>query len=146
LTQAEALKPDAVLLAVGANDATHFTPAAKLKAQLTQIVDGLCQSNPNVKIVVTGCPQMGSIPRFLQPLRWFAGTQTARINTVFAAIQAKENIVWAHIADKTGAAFEKHPALFAFDKFHPNARGYALWLPVLDEALWEALSRSRTKE
>jgi lysophospholipase L1-like esterase len=139
------LHPDLVLLSVGANDATHFTPSSRLMAQLVAIVNLLRAGNPRVKIVVTGCPQMGSVPRFQQPLRWFAWTQTARINCVFLRFAAQEDVVWAHIADRTGSIFAKDPSLFADDQFHPNDRGYAVWLPVLDEAIDQALKTYRVK-
>jgi lysophospholipase L1-like esterase len=135
LAEAALLKPDLVLLCVGANDATHFTSSAKLHSALEIIVTMLRASSPEVTIVVTGCPQMGSVPRFAQPLRWFAGTQTARINRVFSAIVSERHLAWSHIADRTGSIFQQDPTLFWEDKFHPNARGYAVWLKVLDETL-----------
>jgi lysophospholipase L1-like esterase len=134
LPEACALKPDIVLLSVGANDATHFTSTSALLMQIVAIADGLRKSSPRVKIIVTGCPQMGAVPRFAQPLRWFAGVQTARINAVFRKAVVSRHIIWAHIADRTGAAFKRDPSLFANDKFHPNGRGYALWIPVINEA------------
>ena len=136
---AAALRPDLVLLAVGANDATHFTPGAKIRSTLCQIIDSLRQSSPHVKIVVTGCPQMGSVPRFQQPLRWFAGIQTWRVNEVFANVVAAKHVGWAHIADRTGIAFSNNPHLFASDNFHPNARGYALWCAVINPVLANAI-------
>jgi acyl-CoA thioesterase-1 len=139
LAEAVQLRPDIVLLSVGANDATHFTSAEMLRHELEEIIDRLRRAQPAVRIVVTGCPQMGSVPRFLQPLRWFAGTQTARLNAVFATVVASRPIVWAHIADRTGPIFAKDPTLFAPDNFHPNARGYAVWISVIDQALDRAL-------
>jgi lysophospholipase L1-like esterase len=139
LADAVALKPDIVLLSVGANDATHFTSGSALKSQVEVVIDSLQKASPSVKIVVTGCPQMGSIPRFAQPLRWFAGTQTTRVNSVFRSIAASRNITWARIADDTGETFRKDPTLFASDKFHPNKRGYAVWMPTLNRALDSAL-------
>ena len=140
LKDAAALRPDLVLLSVGANDATHFTPSSKLSSELNTIVTALIQANPDVKIVVTGSPQLGSVPRFAQPLRWFAGSQTARVNRVFAKVVQARKLTWAHIADETGSIFAKDHTLFAADDFHPIAIGYAVWMPILNKALDQALT------
>ncbi|MCA1612368.1 MAG: hypothetical protein LC780_16315, partial [Acidobacteria bacterium] len=49
-------------------------------------------------------------------------------------------LTFAAIAERTGPAFRRDRTLFASDRFHPNARGYALWAAVLDEALDAALA------
>jgi lysophospholipase L1-like esterase len=134
-------KPDIVLLAVGANDVTHLTSMASLEESLVSIITRLRQENPNVQIVVTGSPAMGSVPRFPWPVKQLAAHRTRQVNAVYVRLGAKYNLVFAPIADKTGPAFLADPSLFAIDKFHPNARGYALWTPVLNDALDIALTR-----
>lgn len=150
LPAAVRLKPDLVLLAVGANDVTHFTPGGKITAGLTAIVTGLATARPGVGIALTGSPDMGTVRRFAQPLRWLAGTQTARVNRAVdrAMVSSRGQnaaLVFAPIARETGPYFRKDASLFAPDRFHPNDRGYATWLPVLNAALDQALSRSKNK-
>lgn len=137
--RAAALKPDIVLIAAGANDSTHFTPSAEVARDLAGIIAGLRAANPQVKIVATGCPYMGSIPRFAQPLRWFAGTQGRRINAAIVPVLNRYGVVNADIDHATGPAFSQDPSLFSGDRFHPDNRGYALWTTVLDHALDQAL-------
>ena len=133
------LKPDVVLLAVGANDATHFISSRSIGADLTTILNGLEAARPGVRIVLTGSPDVGTARRFAQPLRWLAGVETARVNTILEPIGRQHGAVWAPIARVTGPLFARDPTLFAVDRFHPNARGYATWLPVLDSGLDKAL-------
>ena len=133
------LKPDLVLLAVGANDATHFTSGRRIGTDLTAILNELATARPGVRIVLTGSPDVGTARRFAQPLRWLAGVETARVNAVMQPIGQQHGAVWAPIARATGPLFARDPTLFAPDRFHPNARGYATWLPALDAALDEAL-------
>ena len=135
LVKGARLRPDIVLLAVGANDATHFIPNRRIRSNLNMIISALHSANPAVTIVVTGCPQMGSIPRFLTPLSWIAHLQTARVNRQFASPAHNHDVIWVHIADETGAIFARNPGLFAPDEFHPNAQGYAVWLRFLNEGL-----------
>jgi len=57
---------------------------------------------------------------------------------MFVAEAARLGLIFAPIAEKTGPLFRADPSLFAADRFHPNDRGYATWIPVLNEALARA--------
>lgn len=140
LSAAVALKPDVVLLAIGANDATHLTSGAGLRSQMEQITSGLIAANCNVKIVLTGSPAMGSVKRFPWPIRQFMGLRTQQINSAYALVIAHQKLTFAYLADKTGVAFAQHPEYFAADNFHPNDAGYATWIPVVNSALDTALA------
>lgn len=140
LPKAVALKPDIVLISVGANDVTSLTNPVKAKKDLAETIDSLIAANCDVKIVITGAPDMGSIPRFAQPLRWLAGLATTRLNSSLLALVKDKNITPAPIASETGPVFRQNPELFANDKFHPDANGYELWAKTINTALNEALS------
>jgi lysophospholipase L1-like esterase len=139
LPQAERLRPDVVLLAVGANDETHFTRAQSLRTDLAALLTGLTMANPRVRVVLTGSPDVGTVPRFAQPLRWLAGVRTRQVNAAMESVCHEHAMTWAPIALETGPLFARDRGLFAPDRFHPNGRGYATWMPVLDTALDEAL-------
>jgi lysophospholipase L1-like esterase len=141
LSEAAKLRPDLVLIAAGANDATHFTNGKAIGESLQRIVDGLRRANPQVKIIVTGSPAMDSVSRFPIGAKQLMGLRTQQVNTVVARLVAANDLSWARIAQKTRAAFLADPTLFAADKFHPNARGYALWQPVINEAIDATLTK-----
>jgi lysophospholipase L1-like esterase len=63
------------------------------------------------------------------------------VNRMFTREARSLDLVLAPIAEKTGPAFRRDRSLFHPDRFHPNARGYALWTAVLNEALAQALAR-----
>jgi len=138
---AAALRPDAVLIAAGANDVTNLTSTSSVQRDLRTLVERLRGSNAEVRIVVTASPDVGSARRLAQPLRWVAGWRTEQINAAIAKVVAERGLTLAPIAQRTGPLFRKDPRLFAADRFHPNARGYATWTPVLDAALDRALGR-----
>jgi lysophospholipase L1-like esterase len=140
LPKAAAYKPNVVLIGVGANDATHFTSGSSIQSSLQKIITGLRQANCNVRIIVTGSPAVDGARRFPWPIRQLMGLRTRQVNNAFAPIITKDNLTLAPIALKTRAAFIADPTLLAADKFHPNARGYALWIPVVNNALNTALS------
>jgi lysophospholipase L1-like esterase len=138
LPAAVALRPDVVLLSAGANDVTHLTTIRSMRADLRAIVRGLTAANPGVRIVITGSPDMGSPPRIPRLLRGIATCRTRQVNRMFRAEAETDGLLFAEIAEKTGPQFRRDHSLFAADRFHPNDRGYATWLPVLNEALAEA--------
>ena len=130
--------PDLVLIAVGANDITHLTPPSSVVSSIRHTITKLQQQNPNVRIVLTGSPDMGSVPRFPQPVRWFAGERTKSLNAHIIKLTSEKHVYFAPIAQQTGPEFRKHPELFAADKFHPTTDGYDLWTPVIIKTLQEA--------
>lgn len=132
-------RPDLVLLGVGANDVTHLTGAGRLRTDLEAIVAHLRSRRCDVRIVLTGAPELGAVPRLAQPLRFVARLRTRRLNEVFAAVAGERGLVFAPIARETGPQFTRDRSLFAADGFHPNARGYATWVPVLDRAVARAV-------
>jgi lysophospholipase L1-like esterase len=139
LPQAAARRPDVVLIAVGANDVTHLTKNSAVYGALAVTIARLQAANSNVRIVLTGAPDMGAPPRLPQPLRWLAGRRTVSLNNKLQRLVHPPGVIFAPIAAKTGPAFRAHPKeLFAADKFHPTAAGYRLWTPVLIDALQRA--------
>lgn len=139
LPAAESARPDLVLIAVGANDVTHLTRIRSVEHSLVQIILRLRAANAHVVIVLTGSPDMGAPPRVPRLLRPIAGWRNKRLNVMFESVAAANGITFAPIARATGRFFRQDHSLFAGDRFHPNARGYATWLPTLDRAIGDAL-------
>jgi len=140
LKTGEALKPDVVLLSVGANDVTHLTSITSIRKSLRGIVQRLKAANPAMAIVVTGSPDMETAPRIPRLLRPIAGWRTEQVNGMFQEVARESGLTFAPIAKVTGPLFRRDPTLFDSDRFHPNDRGYATWIPVLNGALAEALA------
>lgn len=141
LPAAESARPDLVLIAVGANDVTHLTRIRFVEHSLVQIILRLRAANAHVVIVLTGSPDMGAPPRVPRLLRPIAGWRTKRLNRMFESVATANGVTFAPIARATGRFFRQDRSLFAGDHFHPNARGYATWLPTLDRAIGDALHK-----
>lgn len=137
------LRPDVVLLSAGANDVTHLTSVGSMRDDLRAIVQTLTAANAGVRIVTTGSPDMGSPPRIPWLLRGIATVRTRQVNRMFREESARYQLVFAPIAEVTGPLFRRDRSLFASDRFHPNDRGYATWVPVLNEALARAIRAGR---
>ncbi len=137
---AEHLRPDLVLIAVGANDVIHLTCIRSVRTNIMHIVERLLAANPNIVIVMTGSPDMGAPPRVPRILRPIASFRTKQVNRIFASVAQSTGTAFAPIAVATGPLFRRNRDLFAADHFHPNERGYATWLPTLYRALDEAIA------
>lgn len=138
--QAASFKPDIAVVAVGANDITHLTHIESVRTSLIDTIRQLRAAHADVRIIVTGAPDMGSPPRIPQPLRWLAGERTIEMNDMVLSLVGSQNLTFAPIADETGPAFRRDHTLFAADNFHPNANGYKLWNDVLVKAVDTALT------
>ncbi len=139
LPRLEAFRPDVVLLDVGANDVTHLSSARSLRNDLGTIIDLLVELNCDVKIIVTGTPDMSTPPRIPGLLQGIAGWRTEVLNEVFRDQVERRELTFAPIAEETGPLFETDPTLFSEDEFHPNDRGYQTWIEVINPALDRAL-------
>ncbi len=135
LPQALGFKPDVVLIAVGANDVTHVTATKSVEASLEHIIADLQHQNPHIRIILTGSPDMGSVPRFPWPVRQLADHKTKNLNRMATQLASKHHQTFAPVAAQTGPTFRAHPELFAADNFHPTNDGYALWIPVINAAI-----------
>lgn len=137
LEPAAALGPDVVLVAAGANDVTSLRRIGAVTKDLRAVVRRLREASPDVRIVLTGSPDVGSSPRLAQPLRAVAGIRTRRMNGAIRGLVAREGLSFAPIAARTGPQFRRDRTLFSDDRYHPDARGYATWRAPLAEALRE---------
>jgi lysophospholipase L1-like esterase len=129
-----AIRPTVVFITVGANDTTHVTLRGPFRRDYERILAGL---PPTVRqIVILGVPDMGAPPRLAQPLRAVAGWRGRSLDTDVRHLAARTpRAVYVDIAGKTGPAFRAHPAIyFAWDRFHPNDAGYALWARAVAQA------------
>jgi lysophospholipase L1-like esterase len=144
LAAAASLRPDVALISLGANDVIHLTSLRAVRRDLLEIVRGLRKGNASMAIVLTGSPDMGAPRRIPWLLRPVASWRTRAINRLFTEVVAEEGLTFAPIALETGPLFRRDHTLFFTDDFHPNDRGYATWIPILNRALETALRKHET--
>ncbi len=116
---------ETVYVSVGANDTVHLTRAWDFRRRYEQVLEALPDG---ADVVLLGVPDMGSTPRFAQPLRFVAGVRGGTIDAVIADLAAVPGRTYVDIAGQTGPAFRRDPGnLFAADDYHPSDDGYARW-------------------
>ena len=147
----DVMRPDVVLIMVGANDVTHRierTAAVRALEQTVRRIRAL-----GSEVVVGTCPDLGTIQPIRQPLRslmkrW--SRDLAAAQTV-AVVEAGGRTV--SLGDLIGPEFDESPhEMFSKDRFHPSAAGYAraaaALLPSVCAALgvWGADTSDRSPE
>ena len=132
-------RPDVVFISVGANDTTHLIGTDRFGATYADVLDRLAPlMAPAGRVVLLGVPAMGTIPRFLEPLRTLAGVRGERLDDEVAAHATERGLTYVDIAGETGAAFSESPdTTYAADDYHPSDAGYALWADAVVDALAE---------
>jgi lysophospholipase L1-like esterase len=135
---AEGLRPDVVVIMVGANDVTHRQRSADAVRSLDAAVRRIRESG--AEVIVGTCPDLGSIEKIPIPLRYLArrySRELAAAQTI-AVVEAGGRSV--SLGDLLGKEFQARPLeMFSSDQFHPSAFGYsraaAAMLPSVATAL-----------
>ncbi|MGW6918476.1 SGNH/GDSL hydrolase family protein [Kitasatospora sp. NPDC054939] len=116
-------RPDIAVIMVGANDVTRHSPAQVAVRQLGEAVAALRANG--CEVVVGTCPDLGTIKPVRPPLRWVArrlSRQLAAAQTI-AVVEAGGRTV--SLGSLLGPEFAARPEMFASDRYHPSAQGYA---------------------
>ncbi|GAC1340534.1 MAG: hypothetical protein NVSMB29_09580 [Candidatus Dormibacteria bacterium] len=138
------LRPDIVLVVVGANDVTHRTRRALAGRDLRRVIDGCVQTG--AQVVVAGVPAVGTTRRVAEPLRSVIRWAAHRLDQTWRAETAATAAVRVELAAETGPAFAADRTLFSPDLFHPNDAGYALWARVLEPGVMRAYRQGGGRE
>jgi lysophospholipase L1-like esterase len=125
---------DAVLVALGVNDALRFSSPARWAADLTALVDALRERVGPAPVFLAATPPIGRFPALPQPLRAALGLR-ARLLDVAAAGLAPRLAAVTHLP----LALPVTPELFCADGFHPGPEGYRQWGALLAAGMAEGL-------
>ncbi|MEH0843458.1 SGNH/GDSL hydrolase family protein [Micromonospora sp. CPCC 205711] len=130
--------PDVAVILIGGNDVTNRTPPGLAVRYLVDAVRALRAAG--CEVVVGTCPDLGAIQPIQPPLRWLArrwSRQLAAAQTV-AVVEAGGWTV--SLGDMLGPRFAAEPTrMFAWDRFHPSAEGYAMAAAALLPTVLSAL-------
>lgn len=71
--------PDLVLICIGSNDVTHQTSLGDFHHRYVSVLSQLPAATP---VVVLGVPDLGSVTRLAQPLRFIVGARANQLDDV----------------------------------------------------------------
>ncbi|MET7880406.1 SGNH/GDSL hydrolase family protein [Micromonospora sp. DT68] len=137
-------EPDIAVILIGGNDITNRTPRGLAVRYLVEAVRTL--RGAGCEVVVGTCPDLGAIRPIQPPLRWLAhrwSRQLAAAQTV-AVVEAGGWTV--SLGDLLGPRFNAEPhRMFAWDRFHPSAEGYAVAAAALLPTMLSALGAGQER-
>jgi lysophospholipase L1-like esterase len=116
--RAIALKPDLIMLSVGANDVMQLVSQEQFKLNYTSIVQKL--TSINTQPVLLNIPAFFTIPLLVQPYRAITDYRVRQLNQTIAQIAADfPTVTLVDIYNGTKEEFKNYPdRTFARDKFH----------------------------
>lgn len=125
---------DAIVVAIGVNDATAGTGTAAWRKGLRRLLDGLDMRFGAPVALVCAIPPMQAFPALPWPLAGWLGMAAARLNEASRAVLAGR--LRAHFVDFD---FDPDPRWMCEDGFHPSAAGYRRWAQALADGLRERI-------
>jgi len=136
--------PEFVVIDVGANDVTHLTNVNGFRSSYLGILDKIPES---ASVIVLGVPDLGSVTRLAQPLRFVAGVRGGTYDAVVEAMR-DQGADYVNIADFTGPKFRADPDQYlAGDNYHASDAGYQLWADtVIPVIRWRLFKREHPNE
>jgi lysophospholipase L1-like esterase len=134
------LRADAVVVALGVNDAISLHTAARWRRDLTRLLAETRRHLGFTPIILAGVPPMRYFYAFPQPLRHFLGARAGLLSHTAAALAAQhERVCYAPFPRPP------RPEEFAADGFHPGPLAYEFWGRLLGEATARLLREAQAK-
>ena len=128
------IRPDLITLSVGANDATHGTAPGDFRRDLIAILSALEQS-PARTILVADTPDMFLAPALPLPIAAATARLARNQNSVLRELTRNSRVQIVEIYERGKLDARQNPQLYAADRFHPSALGYARWGQLFIEEL-----------
>ncbi|MFL1452850.1 SGNH/GDSL hydrolase family protein [Marinobacter sp. GN3S48] len=131
LASMELPQADVVLLSMGVNDTTGFTPRYRFRRQLLALRDMLAPRYPG-PVYLLSVPPMHLFTALPSPLRHIIGWRARQLNRVYEQLarQAPGDFQYRGYPAITDAS------LLASDGYHPSDRGYRAIAEVLAGDNW----------
>jgi lysophospholipase L1-like esterase len=131
-------KPDLAIILIGGNDVTHRTPLHTAVHHLVDTVRRLRAEG--ARVVVGTCPDLGAIQPIQPPLRWLARRWSRQLAAAQTVAVVESGGWTVSLGDLLGPRFAAEPTrMFAADRFHPSAEGYAVAAAAMLPTVFAAL-------
>lgn len=130
-------RPTVAVMIIGANDITHFRSLRRSVRRLRAAILELREAD--VEVVVGTCPDLGTTTLIRPPASNVAHRQSLRLAELQTRAALQLGATTVSLGDTLGPEFKARPGeLFAADRYHPNADGYAALAEVLSPAVLSA--------
>ncbi|MCW2959842.1 MAG: hydrolase family protein [Thermoleophilia bacterium] len=132
---------DALVIAVGSNDAVQMTNVGSLERDLERL---LLDARAHVDVVVLGGAGRLDTPNFLPPLRQLVAWRARMVRALQQRIAARCGCGFVDIGGDVADRFAATTNHTSSDGFHPAAAGYGVWADALADRAVELLPGADT--
>ena len=130
---------DAIVIVVGANDATHATPWPRFRADVELLL--LAAADRAAVTVLAGTPRFHANPIIPEPLRTFVDRYAGLLRRQQrSAVEGVPGTRFVDLAADASPRFIGVPEATSVDGFHPSPIGYGFWADALAPAVISGLA------
>ncbi len=130
------VRPQIVVIIIGANDVTHIRPPRRQTRLLRRAIVELREAG--AQVVVGTCPDLAASALLRPPARNFAHSQSRRLAGMQTKAALQAGALTVSLGDLLTPEFSTRPELFAADRFHPSPTGYEALAEVMTPAVLSA--------
>lgn len=135
LQKLETGRYERVIIQIGGNDITYFSPLEQLKKDTAEVLSEAKRVGKQVTFL--SCGNVGNAPIFPRPIAFIWTKRTLLVRGIFIEAAKQQNITYVDLY-REGAddPFAREPLRYhATDLFHPSGEGYGLWYADLKKTL-----------
>lgn len=134
--------PDVAVIVIGGNDIMQRESIPIAARHLYTAVVRLHRAGS--RVVVATCPDMGSVPTLIQPLRFLAHRASRALARAQMVVVLRAGGSAVPLGTTLGPIFVRQPQLmFGADHFHPSSAGYARATALILPTVWSTFGGSQ---
>lgn len=134
--------PDVAVIVIGGNDVMQRESIPIAARHLYSAVVKLHRAGS--RVVVATCPDMGTVPTLIQPLRYLAHRASRALARAQMVVVLRAGGSAVPLGIVLGPIFVRQPQLmFGADHFHPSSAGYARAASLLLPTVWSTFGGPR---
>ncbi|MEP6680733.1 MAG: SGNH/GDSL hydrolase family protein [Chloroflexota bacterium] len=126
---------DIVAIVIGANDATHRTPARRFRMDLRRLLAEVRRAAPAADLVLAGIPTFRGALRQVEPLMVLTDQFARPLRRAQREEAQAAGVAFADLSRDATPRMRRRRDSLSTDSFHPSAAGYQIWAEVISAAL-----------
>lgn len=127
---------DLILLLIGGNDITHFTPYNIIRDELAEVISRSLELSPKIIILTAG--NIGNAPAFHWPLSTLITDRTSHVREIFMdEISKNKSVTYMDLFKKNAEdpLLQNVRQYYSKDGFHLSGDGYGIWYLSIQKQL-----------
>ena len=125
LADALDLKPNLVLISVGANDLRHRTKLSDFERDIGYLVETF-KNRTGAKVIINSIPDLSHLKVIPFFVRFYVRSQVKKFNSILQKQAELHNAIYVDLHRGSRLLAKKYPEMISADGLHPSDIGYAV--------------------